>query len=272
MRRSRAPPTVAPVWKMFRRKVPIFYKLPPHAADQMRWFLCFFMFVFFDFYIVLLLHFSIFVLSNFCILIFFCMLVFLHCCILVFVLHFRVFFAPPCWGSDEKMIVIVPESVTVIFVSSYAIAWFGRFGYIPKSISKVKSKDYYLLFDFCSVFYVLLIGRIICRRLIQCQDQNQDHDNQVNKVEDRYDLFYVSSANIGICIFFVFCRQSIQDQDQHRHRPRPRSMGWKRWGPLRLVLGFFCWHRINGSQCEGITISPLPHNTHIHRITAVSPK
>ena len=176
------------------------------------------------------------------------------------------------------MIVIVPESVTVIFVSSYAIAWFGRFGYIPKSISKVKSKDYYLLFDFCSVFYVLLIGRIICRRLIQCQDQNQDHDNQVNKVEDRYDLFYVSSANIGICIFFVFCRQSIQDQDQHRHRPRPRSrcrprsMGWKRWGPLRLVLGFFCRHRINGSQCEGITISPLPHNTHIHRRTAFSPK
>ena len=121
------------------------------------------------------------------------------------------------------MIVIVPESVTVIFVSSYAIAWFGRFGYIPKSISKVKSKDYYLLFDFCSVFYVLLIGRIICRRLIQDQDQDQDHDNQVNKVEDRYDLFYVSSANIGICIFLYFVdnpsktktnTDTDQDQDQ----------------------------------------------------------
>ena len=53
------------------------------------------------------------------------------------------------------------------------------------------------LFDFCSVFYVLLIGRSICRISIQDQDQDQDqdadkdqgHDNQVNKDEDRYDLF-----------------------------------------------------------------------------------
>ena len=106
MRRSRAPPTVAPVWKMFRRKVPIFYKLPPHAADQMRWFLCFFMFVFFDFYIVLLLHFSIFVLSDFCILIFFCMLVFLHCCILIFFFAFSCFFCTPMlrirWENDRN--------------------------------------------------------------------------------------------------------------------------------------------------------------------------
>ena len=186
-----------------------------------------------DFCVFLCLYFSIFILFCCCIFLFLYCLIFvflyffvcLYFCIVVFpyFLHFRVFFAPRCWGSDEKMIVIVPESVTVIFVSSYAIAWFGRFGYIPKSISKVKSKDYYLLFDFCSVFYVLLIGRIICRRLIQCQDQNQDHDNQVNKVEDRYDLFYVSSANIGICIFLYFVdnpsktktnTDTDQDQDQ----------------------------------------------------------
>ena len=157
MRRSRAPPTVAPVWKMFRRKVPIFYKLPPHAADQMRWFLCF--------------------------IIYCCIFLFLYCLIFVF------------------------------FTKMRTATTFSRF-LLPTSVFVV----------------------------------------------------------------FVFCRQSIQDQDQHRPRPRPRSrcrprpMGWKRWGWLRLVLGFFCRHRIKGSQCEGITISPLPHNTHIHRRKAFSPK
>ena len=85
MRRSRAPPTVAPVWKMFRRKVPIFYKLPPHAADQMRWFLCF-LFVF------LCLYFFIFVL--FCC----CIFLFLYCLIFVFLyLYFSIFFAFSCF-------------------------------------------------------------------------------------------------------------------------------------------------------------------------------